>query len=222
MEVLIVPILDMAQIHTIVLDLILFFVSTSPYVVSVGSTKPSDGTDVSVGFSGGGFSDYFPQPQYQANAVNAFFDQSHNIPSTSYFNKNGRGFPDVAVVEVNFLVFWRGVLTPVDGTSASTLAFAAMISMVNTLHFNSGFQSLGFLNSFLYESWAQNVGAFHDVIKGHTQSHGCCSAGFSPVQGWEPFCGLGTSDYGVLSQLALSDQMFPSFSILLSKILLWY
>ena len=86
-----------------------------------------------------------------------------------------------------------------------------MMSMINTLRFNANLPPLGFANPFLYESWATSSTspAFTDIIGGQTQAHGCCPSGFTAVVGWEPVCGLGSPDFSVLSQLALSSSVFP-------------
>ena len=189
------------------------FISSSPYVVSLGSTTLASPTsEIGVGYSSGGFSKYFNRPAYQNTAVSQYFAQGKSVPPTSYYNKNGRGFPDLAVIGVNFRVFWRGEEIPVDGTSASTPTFAAMISMMNTLRFNAGLPSMGFVHPFLYSIWEQNVGAYRDVVQNDVQDHGCCPTGFAAVNGWEPMCGLGVPDFGVMSQLALSQSVFPSFA----------
>ena len=60
---------------------------------------------------------------------NSYFNQGKGIPSTSFFNKHGRGFPDVGVVGQDYLVYIGGDLETISGTSASTPAMAAMISM---------------------------------------------------------------------------------------------
>jgi tripeptidyl-peptidase-1 len=45
--------------------------------------------------SGAGFSNYFPQPAYQASTVNAYI-KSLNGEYNGLYNKSGRAYPDVA------------------------------------------------------------------------------------------------------------------------------
>jgi tripeptidyl-peptidase I len=141
--------------------------------------------------------------------VEKYFSQGLGIPSTSFFNKTGRAFPDLATMGVGFQVFVGGHRISVGGTSASTPTFAAMVSMMNTLRFNAGLPSMGFIHPFLYQIWENNVGAYRDITMNHNQLHGCCNANFQAVVGWEPVCGLGVPDFSVMSNLALSDSVFP-------------
>ena len=178
------------------------FISSSPFVVSLGATTLSGDEEIAVSWSSGGFSDYFPRPDYQKKAVEGYL-ATEVIPPTSYYNANGRGFPDLAVIGTNYEVFLDGKLILVGGTSASTPCFAQMVSLMNTMRFNAGLPSMGFVHPFLYESWENNADAYVDIVNNQPMEHGCCVDGFDCVEGWEPLNGLGTPNFGVLSQLAL-------------------
>ena len=54
-------------------------------------------------FSGGGFSNYFATPDYQADVVGAYVD-GLGSEYAGLYNKTGRGYPDVAAQGVNFQV----------------------------------------------------------------------------------------------------------------------
>lgn len=54
-------------------------------------------------FSGGGFSNYFATPDYQADVVSSYVD-SLGSEYAGLYNKTGRGYPDVAAQGVNFQV----------------------------------------------------------------------------------------------------------------------
>eukprot|EP00009_Paramoeba_aestuarina_P017816 CAMPEP_0201543720 /NCGR_PEP_ID=MMETSP0161_2-20130828/72761_1 /ASSEMBLY_ACC=CAM_ASM_000251 /TAXON_ID=180227 /ORGANISM="Neoparamoeba aestuarina, Strain SoJaBio B1-5/56/2" /LENGTH=566 /DNA_ID=CAMNT_0047951543 /DNA_START=46 /DNA_END=1746 /DNA_ORIENTATION=- len=179
------------------------FISTSPYVVSLGATTLNNGVEEAVTWSSGGFSILFDQPAYQKNAVSEYLARD-DIPPTSYYNTNGRGFPDLAVIGTNFEVFLDGHLILVDGTSAATPTFAQMVSLLNTIRFNADMPPMGFVHPFLYESWEMDVGAFRDMTSNQPMEHGCCVPGFSCVDGWEPLNGLGVPDFGVLADLAVA------------------
>jgi len=105
------------------------------------------------GFSfatGGGFSNVFPIPSYQAAALKTYFGR-HNPPYLSYsgfgtgfdpanvsangglYNRIGRGIPDVAANGDNITVYSQGQLGLVPGTSASTPIFGAIINRVSAL-----------------------------------------------------------------------------------------
>lgn len=113
------------------------------------------------GTGGGGVSDYFPVPSYQANAG---IPDSINLtinPSSS-FNKTGRGIPDVAAnasLNSGFSGLWLGGSpsgNPGNGTSASTPFWAGLIALLNS---NLGY-NLGFVNPIFYEL---GPGAFNAI-----------------------------------------------------------
>ena len=80
--------------------------------------------------SGGGFSNIYGIPSYQAAAVNEFLT-NHNPPYPYYsgnssfgangglYNRIGRGYPDVAANGDNIAVYNEGNFTLSGGTSAS-------------------------------------------------------------------------------------------------------
>ena len=50
-----------------------------------------------------------------------------------------------------------------------------------------------------------------DITKSQVQDEGCCSARFDTVAGWDPYTGLGTPNFYILSQLAMDSNLFTSF-----------
>ncbi|KAL9973831.1 hypothetical protein ACROYT_G020336 [Oculina patagonica] len=149
--------------------------SSSPYVTTVGGTAFNDPFTVS----------------------------GPNIPPTSYFNSNGRGFPDISALCNHFWVVNNLVPVPgVMGTSASTPTVAGIISLINDARFHNNKTSLGFLNPFLY----QNAAAMYDVTTGHNE--GCLThdTGFYATTGWDPVTGSGTPNFPALVKAALSNQ----------------
>ena len=117
-----------------------------PYITNVGATKVYPGHTVSqpesavydppghpyqsAFASGGGFSNIYPIPKYQAAAVAKYFNIS-NPPYPYYeggqnigknngvYNRIGRGYPDVAANGDNIAVFNAGKFILEGGTSAS-------------------------------------------------------------------------------------------------------
>ena len=158
------------------------FPSSCPYVTTVGATKfipEVVATDASNGFvSGGGFSYYFPRPAYQDAIVGAYV-KSLGSQYKGLYNQNGRGYPDIAAQGYHFATIWNGTLVPLDGTSASTPAAAAVISLVNDALIAAGKSPLGFLNPWLYSGGYK---AFTDVTNG--RSFGCGTEGFPAVKGY--------------------------------------
>ncbi|KAF5333534.1 hypothetical protein D9611_002701 [Ephemerocybe angulata] len=165
------------------------FPATCPYVTAVGGT--TDIPEISVYFSGGGFSDYWPRPGYQARHVGDWFK---TIPKDLYkdlYNPAGRGFPDVAAQGTRFRVFWRGEGFGIGGTSASAPAFAGIVALLNDARLALGKRPLGFLNPVLYQ---KGYAGLNDITGGHTNP-GCGTTGFNSTEGWDPITGLGTPDF---------------------------
>ncbi|GJJ16158.1 hypothetical protein Clacol_010438 [Clathrus columnatus] len=139
------------------------FPSTCPHVTSVGSTR-SSGTEVADGL-GGGFSNIYPRPTYQNNAVAGYLDK---IGSTNQgqFNLSNRGFPDVAAYGENLWVvedgsgMFSGFLLP------APQVFGAVITYLNTQRQSEGRSPLGFINPLVYA----NPSAFNDITQGDNNS----------------------------------------------------
>jgi tripeptidyl-peptidase-1 len=165
------------------------FPSSCPWVTSVGGVSgfnpelPANKTFS----SGGGFSDYFPRPAYQQQAVQQYLDNLGDQSQGSY-NSTGRGYPDVAAQGENMVIVWNGRATMIGGTSAATPVFAAVITLVNDALLAAGKPPLGFLNPWLYREGYQ---ALNDIIGG--SNRGCGVDGFPAVEGWDPVTGHGES-----------------------------
>ncbi|KAJ7613070.1 family S53 protease [Roridomyces roridus] len=168
--------------------------STCPFVTSIGGTTGLPPAQV-VAYNGssGGFSNYFPTPDYQAQDVKAYVASMGGTYAGMY-NATGRGFPDVAAHAADVQIHWRGNFETVTGTSCATPIFASIIALVNDRLIAAGKPVLGFLNPFLYS--AAGRAAFTDVTEGNNP--GCNTAGFSASKGWDPVTGLGTPDFGRL------------------------
>lgn len=184
------------------------FPATSPHVTSVGATQfISGGAPITPGTpeaavsqfgSGGGFSWTFPRPSYQAAAVNAYItNHTSDIPAQFHWNKNGRATPDVAALGIGFAVVVSGGVESIGGTSAAAPTFAAVISTLNAQQQLRGRPPLGFLNPWLYQTWAKAGNAFYDVTQGNN-ADGCCVHGFKCAPGYDAVTGLGTPNYPVL------------------------
>ena len=180
--------------------------ATSPYVTSVGATYALSETasESAVSFSGGGFSDYFGTPEWQREAAAAYLANASGLPKPSFYNASGRGFPDVAALGTNFMVYGQNQFgeaewMPVSGTSCASPTFAALITRVNAARVKAGKGTLGFLNPTLYK--LGRVG--QDVTTGSSQDPDCFGfpiPGFPTAAGWDPVSGLGTPDYSYLVQ----------------------
>jgi len=170
------------------------FPASCPYVTTVGATtkmKP----EIAIDFSGGGFSNIFSTPPYQAAAVEGFL-KTLGTKYSGLYNESGRGYPDVAAQGEGYQVFIGGVLQSIGGTSASAPTFAAVISLLNDHLITIGKKPLGFLNPFLY---SRGQSGLNDITSG--SNPGCSTDGFTAGVGWDPVTGLGTPNFIKLQAL---------------------
>ncbi|CAL1709472.1 unnamed protein product [Somion occarium] len=160
-----------------------------PFITSVGATQLNPGANVTdpevaceqVIFSGGGFSNYFPIPDYQKEAVDSYLTNSPPPYPKDIWNSTGasRAFPDISA---NGLVF---------GTSASSPVVGAILTAVNDARLAIGKTPIGFINPTIYSAGFRD--AFNDITSG--TNPGCRTFGFNATEGWDPVTGLGTPNF---------------------------
>jgi tripeptidyl-peptidase-1 len=188
--------------------------ASSPYVTAVGATRfvghqigAAEMATDQFG-SGGGFSSQFNQTNaaWQVQAVKQYTSNPPNdpkYPPQNMFDPNGRATPDICALGEKYQVVLNGRVQGVGGTSASTPAFAAMVSLLNEARAQKGKASMGLLNPFLY----QNADCFRDVTQG-TNAIGRggeqLKYGFAAQQGWDPATGLGSPDFTKVLAAALN------------------
>jgi len=164
------------------------FPSSSPFALACGGTKlttangkyASEGvwneTAIQEGSTGGGISDFFPKPAYQANA---------NVPaSVNPGNFVGRGLPDVAGDAdpvTGYVVYVDGQASVIGGTSAVAPLWAGLAARIN----GSLGKRIGDLASLLYTQIATSPGTFHDITTGD-------NGAYSARPGWDACTGWGT------------------------------
>eukprot|EP01035_Chromulina_nebulosa_P017652 gene17652-23233_t len=195
------------------------FPATCPYVTAVGATMgPNSGNPEiacqsqlgGVITSGGGFSTYYSTPSWQTSAVNEFFTLSPSAKSG--YNKNGRGFPDISLIGVEYAVVVDGQMNYYYGTSCSSPVFAAFITLINTERLAYNQSAVGFINPTLYAAGANKSYVYYnDVTEGsnHCCSNNqygsvatvCCGAGFNATNHWDPVTGWGSIYYTNLSYM---------------------
>lgn len=180
------------------------FPAASPYITAVGGTDfltYSVGDEQVWSAGGGGFSDTFDIPAWQADAVAAYKARSDaNLPDQSYWNNTGRGYPDVAALggqKTSYCV-QAGSFEGVAGTSASCPVVAGIFARLNGLRLAAGKPAMGFLNPFIY----QNPQAFFDVTVGKNNANQ--KDGFTATEGWDPATGFGTPNYDELAKAAMA------------------
>jgi tripeptidyl-peptidase-1 len=151
-------------------------------------------------YSGGGFSNLFPLPSYQAEAVKHFMDHYAPDYGPNVYNNTGkaRGFPDVSAIGLKVATVFNGQTYGIGGTSASAPIFAGIVTLLNEARIAAGKGPLGFLNPTLYK----NPDAFNDITIGNNP--GCGTEGFDAVPGWDPVTGLGSPNYEKLEKVFLA------------------
>jgi kumamolisin len=160
------------------------FPASSPHVLGCGGTKldASEATIVSEvvwnelankeGATGGGVSNVFPMPSWQANA---------QVPAPST-NTGGRGVPDVAGdadPTTGYTIRVDGETTVIGGTSAVAPLWAGLVAVANQ---QLGAQ-VGFIQPAIYG--AKAASAFNDITVGN-------NGAFSAGPGWDACTGLGS------------------------------
>jgi kumamolisin len=160
------------------------FPASSPFVLGCGGTHLEGNGQISSesvwnnhdGWAtGGGVSEVFPKPAYQAHA---------NVPvAANPGGKAGRGVPDVAGDadgDTGYIVRIDGQDTVTGGTSAVAPLWAGLFALINQ---KLG-RPVGFVNPALYALTSASK-ALRDITVG---SNGAYSA----QAGWDPCTGLGS------------------------------
>lgn len=176
------------------------FPPSCPFVTAVGGTV--NVPETAVDFSGGGFSNLFDRPVYQALAVPEFLSKLAPGTYKGLFNPAGRGIPDVAAQANKFVIFFRGRAAHIGGTSAAAPTFAGFVSLLNDARIRAGKSPLGFLNPLIYSINLLHTGAFNDITTGNNP--GCGTTGFNATTGWDPVTGFGTPNFGILKDIVLA------------------
>jgi kumamolisin len=163
------------------------FPASSPYALACGGTRLiASGSTISSetvwnelatdgGATGGGISDFFALPTWQAGAKVP--------PSANPGHRIGRGVPDVAGdadPATGYVTRVDGQPDVIGGTSAVAPLWAGLIARINQRLKTP----VGYANPLLYGE-AAKAGAFHDITSGN---NGAYNAG----QGWDACSGLGT------------------------------
>ena len=160
------------------------FPASSPHVLACGGTKLSgSGSTIQSetvwneqasgeGATGGGVSDVFALPSWQANS---------GVPKPTV-SGGGRGVPDVsgdADPSTGYVIRVDGETTVIGGTSAVAPLWAGLVALANAANGSKA----GFVNPTLYASGAAS--AFRDITQGNNGS-------FSANSGWDACSGLGS------------------------------
>lgn len=181
------------------------FPGGSPYITVVGGTNFAGagiGDEEVWNAGGGGFSNTFAIPDYQAAAVAAYKaspDANLPDPKKLAWNNTGRGYPDIAALggtKTPYCIASGGRFEGVAGTSAACPVAAGVFAKLNGIRLAAGGKPLGFLNPFIYK----NPSAFHDVTSGMNNAPPN-KLGFTAIKGWDASSGMGTPNFEALSKL---------------------
>ena len=166
------------------------FPTDSPWVTSVGGTSlqftGTTASETAWDNSGGGFSRYFAEPDYQKQ-----------LPAAAQaLLKGRRGVPDIAAdanPATGVEVYLQGQWTPaVGGTSISAPIWAGIMAVAD----QKAGKPLGFINPALYQLGLSAKAAtdFNDITIGNnTQTvNGTQVPGYPAVAGWDPITGFGS------------------------------
>jgi kumamolisin len=160
------------------------FPASSPHVLACGGTTlEGSGSTIKSevvwneqandeGATGGGVSNVFPLPSWQANA---------KVPAPSS-SAGGRGVPDVAGDAdpvTGYQVRVDGQNMVIGGTSAVAPLWAGLIALINQQNGTSA----GFIQPQIYA--AKAASAFNDIVSGN-------NGAFSAGPGWDACTGLGS------------------------------
>jgi subtilase family serine protease len=143
--------------------------------------------------SGGGFSDLFARPAYQAGVPG--IGATRGVPDVS---ADASDRPGVAVVFSNGT---RDTIQGHGGTSASAPIWAALIALADQYEG----RHLGFVNPAIYQiaRSPHYHQAFHDITTGNNtvQFPPTTITGYQAAPGWDPVTGWGSPDAQVLIPL---------------------
>ena len=198
------------------------FPVSCPYVTAVGATQVKRGTNIAlalannnnsnnnntqpeevlstIAHSGGGFSNVFALPAYQAQTVKAWFEAHPPPYDSDRYNSSqaSRGYPDISANGANFAFSVGAEWELTYGTSASAPVLASILTLINQQRLKAGKSVVGFINPAAYA----HPEIFNDVTEGFNE--GCGTDGWEAVEGWDPVTGLGTPDYGRMLELWMS------------------
>jgi hypothetical protein len=73
------------------------------------------------------------------------------LPAAGDFNATSRGYPDVAALGHNYVIWASGAPTLVDGTSCSAPVWGGVIGLANAARLAAGKKVLGYLNPAIYQ-----------------------------------------------------------------------
>lgn len=163
------------------------FPASCPWVTSIGAVTNGQDPPKGADFSSGGFSNFFERPSWQDAAVEGYVKELDGFLD-GYYNAKMRAVPDISAVGTQYNTIINGQPALLQGTSASTPVFAAMIALINDARVRKGKNVLGWLNEKLYSDKVREV--LQDITTG--QSYSCVFSDGSKPGGWPAKTGYDT------------------------------
>jgi hypothetical protein len=147
--------------------------------------------------SGGGFSVRNSRPSWQDAAVKGYFKNAAAAGAVAVpgYDASGRGYPDISMAGIDYLVYVGGVVNALSGTSASCPALSGLISNINAGRMRAGKGSIGWINPALYQGGSTFL---NDIVSGDIRCAAdgtCCNEGFYALPGWDPTSGMGSPNF---------------------------
>jgi len=189
------------------------FPASATYVTAVGGTLGGSSASLEANgtteetawyYSGGGFSIYFDEPEWQHDAVSNYFSQDIEYPDPERYSVGMRGVPDVSAQSVDYIIAYEDAFYSVSGTSCSSPTFAGMVAMWNVKRESEQKKKLGFLNPVLYLAYNEQASYneyFNDVVSGYNEGCSCDDdIAWYAADGWDPITGCGTPKFDRLLQ----------------------
>jgi subtilase family serine protease len=151
--------------------------------------------------SGGGFSNVFARPSYQAGV--AGLGTRRGVPDVA-----ADASPDTGMAGIQD-VGGQAIIGPLDGTSASAPLWAGIIALAD----QEAGRPLGFVNPALYRIGRSRAypNAFHDVRSGNNTARYAnrTITGYQAAPGWDPVTGWGTPNAQALVPLLAQKTQQP-------------
>lgn len=185
-----------------------------PYVTDVGGTSLESAASSPAetvwndgqggGAGGGGISENWTMPSYQADAsssvgvINAY---SSGTPCRASSGEYCREVPDVAADAdpySGYLIYWDASWDIFGGTSLAAPDWAALLALTDASA-ACGSQDVGFANPDLYGVAATEPSAFNDITVGNNDVSGLQHGLYPALRHYDMASGLGTPNSGVLS-----------------------
>ena len=183
------------------------FPASCPWVTSVGAVTNRQDPPRGADFSSGGFSDFFPLPDWQKDAVREHISELKGHLS-GYYNPEMRAVPDISAVGTNFKTIINGAPAFLQGTSASTPVLAGMIALINDARVRQGKPLLGWLNGRLYSKEVRAV--LQDITAGRSLS--CVFSGGKQPGGWPA-----TKGYDTITGLGVPNNFQKFMDVLVAS-----